>query len=728
MAILAQDQAWKSLLVGASLTVLGWSGAAVAQAVPESAEGIPQSIEAEAGEIVVTAQKRAVTLNDLAATANVISGDQLQKLEIKSFDSLGIVVPGYSFQRSAGGNSFVSIRGVGTTSSGQSLEQSVAAYINGVYAGGNPRELSTPLYDIGRVEVLKGGQSGIAGQNTSVGQVNIVTRQPGDDLGGYVQAGYEFHYEGRNAEGAVDLPLSEALKVRLSGFYQDTGGFIRNVFLHRDGGDDTFYSGRINAVLQASDNVQVRLFAQYDDGQRIGSTQAPFDVIPALLVPFIPDLRRKETRGATFGGRSTFGGDEGYRYDEIRGSLTIDVDLGGPTLTSVTGGSKIDDHLEVDGDQTPADGGWINQDSDYSQFHQELRLVSPSGGALEYILGGWYRHAKQDKLFTNTNDVNGAPLFKADIPFLQITDTYSVFGDLQYRLTDTLSIGGNLRYTAEKKRGRIQSISNYPFIFTAFPLSRAKLTPNFFDGSVRVKYEPTNDIMLYALYSHGTKTGSVADLVSSFQVLRPEIAETYEIGAKFQFPQQRLNLNLSAFRMDVQDFQDVYVVTVPVTHFQTENRDLYTQGVEFQADWRPVDRLNMSVSGIFMDSHDENGGRAVRTPQVTLNGTFRYEQPIANGDLTLAFFGNASYSSRYYNQPANLGPLVRATGTTPAYALVDLGLELAAERGWSVKLLVKNVTNTYVHLAALSYTGEPTSRRGFQLPLRQYFLTLGYNF
>lgn len=712
-----------SLLADAAL---GWSGGAIAQSdTQESAAAGKDNLE----EVVVTAQKRAVTLNELAATANVVSSEQLENFEIKSFDALAAVVPGYSFERTAGGNAFISIRGVGTTSSGQSLEQSVAAYINGVYAGGNLREFSTPLYDLARVEVLKGTQSGISGQNTSVGQINIVTRQPGDTLGGYFQAGHEFHYEGWNAEGAVDIPVSDALKVRASGLYQDTGGYIRNIFLDQDAGDDKFYSGRINAVLQASDNVKVSLFGQYDDGERIGSIQTSFDYITPVLLPYMPDLGTKETRNVNYGGRSSFGGDEGYRYDETRGSLTVEVDLGGPILTSVTGGSRIDDHLEVDGDSTPADGTWTSQDSDYRQIHEELRLVSPSGGQMEYILGAWYRHAKQDKTFTNTSDVNGVPLFRADIPFLQKTDTYSAFGDLQYRLTDQWSVGGNLRYTNEKKRGRVQSISNFPAVFTAFPLSSTTLRPDFFDGSARIKYEPVPDLMFYALYAHGTKTGSVADLASSFQVLRPEEADTYEVGAKFSFPQHRLNLNLSAYRMDVTDYQDVYVVVVNgIRAFRAENRDLYTQGVEFQADWRPLDRLNLGLSGIVMDSHDETGGRAVRAPTLSVSGNFHYSQPIGGSGLTGAFFGTASYKTKYYNQPETLGELTRSTGTTPDYGLLDLGLEVTSERGWNAKLLVKNVTNTYTHLVALNFPGDPMSRRGHQLPLRQYFLTLGYDF
>lgn len=715
-------------------------GLAVADSAQAQETGVqpgPQE-QVSTADIIVTAQKREISAQKLPSTVAVLSGEQLENLQVKTFENLNALVPGYSFERTNGGNQLMTIRGVGTNSAGQSLEQSVSAYINGVYAGGSQREFLSPIYDVERIEVLKGTQSGITGQNTSVGVINIVTRGPGQDFGGYLKLGHEFSYNGWNAEGAVDIPFSDKFQARVTGFYQHDGGYLNNVRTGNKPGESTFYSGRVNAVWQATDTVRVKLYGQYDDNFRLGSTLVSFGPVDPVYASYFPDgLEPKTTDVAKYSSRDlAHDGDEYVKNTNIRGSVAVDVDVGDSTLTSVTAVSRIHDYFFTDSDGDVRDSQVFINPARYNQVHQEIRLVSPTGDRFSYIVGAWYRHAKMTRTFLAYLDPD---IFAADIRLKQITNNFSVFGDAQYKLTDALKIGGSLRWTTETKTGTHSSDSNWPFVFTASPETTGKLKPRFLDGSARIQYEPTDDLNFYASFAHGTKTGAFTDIAASLLPVKPEKAKTYEVGAKLRIPDARLNLTASLYRMDVKGFQDVYVQTVAgLTTIVAANRDLWTEGLEFSADWRPADGLSIGITGLLMKSRDETGGDVVRSPHVALNGNFRYEVPLGGLDATFAFFGAASYRSKYFSNafdlanPVDQGAAYRELSATPKYALLDLGVEVAQDTGYSVKLLVKNVTNTYTRLAPALIQPQgaagPFYPLGNQLPLRQFFLEFGYKF
>ena len=701
---------------------------AAAAAAPVSSDRV--------GEIIVTAQKRSTNLQKLPATISVVSGAALKQLEIRSLSQLNTVVPGYNFEKSPGGNQVIAVRGVGTSSSAQSLEQSVASYINGVYMGGNLREFGTPLYDIGQVEVLKGTQSGISGQNTSVGALNIVTVMPGNRFGGYVEGGHEFNFHGWNAEGAVDLPVSDTLKLRVSGLYDKVGNYVYNVTTKTHTGGSKNYSGRLNADWRAGAGVGVKLYAQYDKGDALNNALIPIRTPGALYSLFIPGLTPDGSTAADYGVRGEKGGNDFYHYNNLRGSITVNVDVGRATLTSVTAASRIHDRFGVDGDVSPLDISWLAQTSRYSQIHQEVRLVSPSNDRLTYILGAWYRHSKQDKTIDFFVDPPvpppaPAPHFLAEIPFLQKTDTASMFGDLHYKITPQFVVGGTLRYTNETKKGQIAVVDplnifvGIPGSFSPYPLTRGKLHPSFLDGSATVQYSPSDTTMFYALYAHGTKTGAFIDLQPTLLALRPEKTNTFEVGTKLRFPDAHLTFNLSAFRMNVKDFQDVYAVRgAGTTFFAATNRDLHTQGVEFQSDWRPVQGLHLGVAGTLLGSKDQAGGRSAYAPKFTIAGNARYETPVS-ADWKAAVFGNVYHTSSYLNNVNQPDPELTATR---GYTMVDLGVTAFQDKGLSAKFTVKNVGNTHAYTLVDSNPVDPTQLNGALLPLRRYVLSFGYNF
>lgn len=722
-------------------------------AMPLASQTCPaQEIE----EVVVTAQKRESTVLDTPATVDVLATQMLQEFRINDLQSLNRLVPGFQFEMGAGGNMTLAIRGVGTTSSAQSFEQSVSPYIDGIYLGGNNRDFSWPLFDLERIEVLKGTQSGIAGQNTSVGVVNIVTRKPGDTLGGYAKVATEFLNQGYSGEGALDVPFSDTVKARFTGYYKDWGGWIHNRATGHDLGESTTYAGRVNLTWAASDRVNVHVFGEYDHMKQIGSATAMIyseltspGGYSAYVAPFF-NWKPETDETASYGTNPIssigvgFGGDSGVLADTVKGSATIDVDVGGGyQLTSVTSASRVHDKLSVDQDFSQADvpsaadptpSQWLAQNSSYQQLTEELRLTSPQLGRFNYLVGLWYRYAVQDK----TTNIYITPAFPAPMtgiswPFKQTTNNASVFADANFKILDNLTLGGTARYTDEDKAGHVQGNTVFApnATFPAFPRFDSDLKEGFLDGSVRLKFEPTAATSLYALWSHGTKTGALVDLVASGQpqTVKPEVVQMTELGAKTELLDRSLTLNVSLFKFRITDYQDSFTAAVNGTVlFVASNSDVRGNGADIQMEWRPSRSFRLGASAEHLDAENETfGGRFVRSPKWQLAGNVRYDFPLFG--LGTGVFANVLHKDDYFQYPA--GQANRLIAMTPAYTTADFGVDVAASERLTVRLLCKNCTDEHIDIRATSGQFGPTRARGVYAyfpELRTVTLEGTYNF
>jgi iron complex outermembrane receptor protein len=700
--------------------------------MPSAASNVQPTQPAE---IVVTGQKRSQTLKEVPATVNVLTSDAIKRAGVQDLQGLNRLIPGFQLEMGAGGNMTLAVRGIGTTSSAQSFEQSVAPYINGVYLGGNNRDFSWPLFDVKRIEIYKGTQSGIQGQNTSAGVINIVTETPGDTFGGYALGGVEFVNHGYHLEGAVDIPASSTFKVRITGYDNLRGGWIKNVLTGRDLGKQHNYAGRVTARWDITPDLHLNLYGEYDHEKQIGSATSEIDQDPtggyaAYIAPFLGAWRPNLGRTAmllvnvepSLG--VTFGGDSGVLAHSWKGSAALDYNLGGGyTLTSITSASQIKDLLSVDQDfspatlptvQAPAQSQLLLQTSRYHQFTEELRLSSPTSARFNYIVGLWYRHAQQAK--TTAIFIAPAPgtLFNIHWPFKATTNNASIFADATYRISDVLKLGGSLRYTHENKPSQVEGLGNFVAPFPPFPLFKTTIRSSFLDGSARLQYEPSGRLNFYALYSHGTKTGALVDLVASGkpQVVKPEVIQTYELGAKVSVPEARLYFDVAAFYMPIKNYQDSFTSTVNgFVLFTAANTDVHTKGIDASVQWMPVDGLTLNGTLEFLDAEDvTRGGTFVRSPKLQFTAGARYEHPINSLDAKAAIFANIMHKGSYYDYPP--GNPNRFTATTPAYDFLDVGAELTLRNDLSFELLCKNCTNTYAYIRSTNGTFGPLKAPG----------------
>lgn len=336
-------------------------------------------------ELVVTAQKRTESIQDVPITINVLSGDQLKDNTINNTFDLQARIPGFvSTPVSAFG--FLYLRGVGTDQQTVGLEPAVATHIDGVYF---PRTASgfQELYDVKRIEVIKGPQGTLFGRNATGGVIHVHSNRPGRELEAYVDASLG-NIGKRRLEAAVNVPLiGDKALFRLAGVAHEDRGFSTNEFLGR-GEDHTDFSGlRSQLLIRASETVSLRFFGDYAENQgsrgAASHPSAPLGENAALGTPggeINSDVRvnRRDVPAA-------------IDIEDWGLGLELEWDLGNALLTSLTSYRELDTRLQVDFDLTALNfSGFADPLEQSESFMQELRLASRREGALEWVIGAFY--------------------------------------------------------------------------------------------------------------------------------------------------------------------------------------------------------------------------------------------------------------------------------------------------------------------------------------------------
>ena len=440
------------LLPHVTLAAVLVAGPAFAQEVAGQA-----SDEPAAGEIVVTAAKRSENLQSVPIAISAIGGSDLSKSRINNVDALVTKVANLQLTSIVGDNTPIfALRGV--SMSDYSLNQSspVATYYDEVYKG-NFAFLGVAMYDLERIEVLKGPQGTLYGKNTTGGAVNLITRTAklGETSGSF-SAGYG-NYNRMELNGGVNVPLGEKAALRIAGTLVNADGWFKNVLPGQPDLSETREWGlRGTLVVEPADGVKFTLrgSTSFQNPRNYGIFAQPEAVNrPGLGKWQIASDETTRRRARTYSV-----------------AFTANVDLSQAlALTSITSYDKGSLHFIEDTDGQPNKLLEIPYDDDAKQFSQDLRLTSDTGGPFDFILGAYYNHEQvfnssnfKIALDTDTNGdnvinaqdcVDGFPLacqFKNQ--FDQTKDSFALYSDLKYKLGDKLILRGGLRYTHDKGR------------------------------------------------------------------------------------------------------------------------------------------------------------------------------------------------------------------------------------------------------------------------------------
>lgn len=731
------------------------SAAAIAMAIgaPAHAQDVQETAEESAGigVIVVTAQRRSENVQDVPIAITAIGSEFLETRGIDSIDKLGTLAPNVKFERAPSSKSIsqIAIRGSVTINPAITWEPAVGLYLDGVYIAKAQGSIFD-IADLERVEILRGPQGTLYGRNALSGAVNLVTKKPSGEAGGLLQVTYGSYNEAI-VRGVVDLPQTGIFSAKVSGQYRRRDGLIALQPGNPSGLD------RVDSVDSGSFMVQLRaelasnVTADYTfDYSKLAQTP-PFSQLLAVNRNGDPrDIFDPNSPSFPFAGaffplhtvadpervsRASIDAPVSERSRSYGHALTLTVGLGAAELKSITAyrNLKWSDGLDLDGSPFPVAA--TQRFSDYDAFSQELQLAGEAfGDRLNYVLGAFY--------FTESAETRNPQRYfggatDLDSNYGSNTDAFALFAQADVDLTERLQLTLGARYTHEKKDisrfFRInQDLANgivAPLVVADLPTgSVPDATFEDFSPAATLSYEVTDDIYVYARYARGFKSGGFNGESNVFAAptpdcpsgalelcapYRPEVVNSYEIGLKSQFLDNRLILNLAAFRNDIEDMQlSVFTATTGAASIVQNAAGAQIQGLEVEAVLRPVDALTINASLAFLDPEyksfidggvDVAGNRAFpHAPKTTV--AIGADWNVASGDWgRLNLFGDVSYASEYFTFPfaltaPNPSDQVAETSRSPGRTIVNLRATVAeipvgASVEAEVSLFVRNLTD-----------------------------------
>jgi outer membrane receptor protein involved in Fe transport len=703
-------------------------------------------------EVVVTAQRRAQRLQDVPVAVSVVSGVSLQRANLTTLEDVSERLPDVKITSGPLVDQ-INIRGVG---SGQNagFEQSVATFVDGVYRA-RSRAVRAALFDIDQVEVLKGPQTTFFGNNAIAGALNITTRKPGDHFEYNASTLYAFEDGEYNTEAGVTVPVTDGLSVRLAGRVSGMDGYIDNRTTHSYGPHANDRLGRVS--LRWEPDSAFRSDLRFDYGRFRTSNALSAELVncppaaPFTLAPGNTCAAFLAANGGKVDARFDYRSDSPYtflNYEFSEAAWTNTWNVGQFALTATTGEfhHNYSDLVQLIPTPVPGVAGYDQLPArlyeNFNQFSQEIRLQSPTGGTLEYMVGGYFAHSKSD--LDNTAGFYFLP-FGAFTPFttpdtpvtgrpqLDETDrTLSAFASATIRPFEgfRLNLGGrftNVRKDAERHVSFGTSVDGARSTYVELPAAAQPIfagiigadlgpfpnpvrTDSEFMPAAGVQYDLTGNVMTYATYSRGFKAGgfSAASLADEFG---PETVNAYEVGLKGSFFEHRLVLNSDVFLSDYKGLQESTVVFASSGTIVSLIRNAAasrSQGVEAGASLQLLNNLVINTDLSYLDSKYTdypNGactmlGNLVPNCVQDMSGKRRAYAPTWSGnlgaELTVPIAGyqlRASptvYFSSWFFESATADPLLEQSG----YAKIDfrLGFGPASER-WEVAVVGKNLTN-----------------------------------
>ncbi|WP_254514753.1 TonB-dependent receptor [Novosphingobium sp. G106] len=731
-----------ALLGISTLSLIAAAPALANETAETAADAATSADEADSGgrsEIIVTAGRREERLQDVPTAVTALSKDLFELNGVgRSANEVLNYIPNASAGTQQHGRPRWWIRGIGAGQQQLDLASPVGFYLDDVYIS-NASATGLPLFDIERVEVLRGPQGTLWGKNTTGGAVNVITKRPSlsSDQDNYVKLEYG-SYDDKIAEGGLGVAIvPDTIAARFSFRLDHRGGRFDNLFTGDKSNsiDDDVFRGQI--LAKPSDNLTALLSFHYRKYDTDGTywTTATYPPGSVLRAGYKPSTDT-DTVNTNAG--------EWSRSNQVGGSLRFDLDLGGVTATSITGYERWTSRSIGDTDYTPLEISRSYTKARSRQWTQELRLTSPSENRLTWIAGLFYfkenivSDAYTAKLPDGTVPAQPFPPapFVAPAPAYSLTDyehsaeSGAAFASGTFHATDALKLTLGARFTRETKRldfnrfnATTASFSNYVQWWNDFTgrfggpgtfandLSR---TWDAFTYDITPSWQINHDNLLYVKFSHGVKSGgfnTAATLPIALTAVNPERLNAYEAGYKSTWFDGKLTLNATYFHYDYRDIQVNVVGPNPgavggatVSYLQNAAKGK-ADGAEFELDAQPIEHLSLNAAvGLlytkFLQFQVNNGGanlagnQFVRSPHLTLNAGAEYTVPLGDaGKIELA--ADARYTSLQYYYVTPQDTVNRYLLTQPGYTLANARITYTtANEKISASFFVNNLLDT----------------------------------
>lgn len=685
-------------------------GASAASAQTASADQGPASTnDATQADIVVTgARLRTESLQDTPVAVSVISGAAVQALHASDLTAISGKVPNLVVvsNSSTPGLAGFGIRGVQSGDSDPASEPSIAVYVDGVYNVIQTGGLAD-LWDVDRIEILRGPQGTFLGKNSGGGAIVINHTRPTKDNSGYASIDYG-SYNLVQAQAALNFRLSDSLSARVFGGHRQRDGYVTSLTApFNTYGGELADAGRVGLLFNPRSGVNIYLMSDYslDRGRPLANRN----------VSFAPDLQCTLIAPATCGLDTPYNStrtnhtNQRHHISTWNNVLNAQIDLGGVDFTSITGYKQFRDR-DVYDDLAGTSSKVIRLNgyqTNNNQFSQELRLSSHAGGfmtlndKLDWLIGGWYGASKA--YFNAPQDNFNGQTTQAEKVWRH---GYALFGHADYHVTDAWQISAGIRYSHDHTR------HDYNFRHSAalpndLTLTQARSWSNTsFEAGTQYKIDAHK--MVYYRFSQGYRGGGFngrppnASLALGFQ---PETSESHEIGLRTDWLDRAVQFNVTAFHTKFNNLQVSRVVsnngaTGQITDNAASSR---SQGVEVELSLHPTQNFQLDFSYGYLDarylsykSQDTVGNPLdlsalpIRySPKNTASVSTQYTLALEPNLLSFneaVFHASFDWKDKYQTDALNA-----PNGLVKAYGLANMSVEFNADKRYSLNVYVQNV-------------------------------------
>lgn len=711
----------RAVLASASLLSLGVARPALAQTPPAAG--------AQVAEVIVTAQKREERLLDVGLAVSSLNAETLRTQRVATTSDLVTQVPNVDVKENIpGAQAIITVRGVGLNDFSSTNNSTVGVYVDDVFLA-SFAEMDFNLYDLDRIEVLKGPQGTLYGRNSTAGAINIISAAPSLAGNSGMISATAANFSRYEGEAWANLVASDQLAFRFSGkaIKQDEGYWTSRP-LGTDLGAQDILLGRAQMLWRPSDATSVKLKIEAERNRsEIGSGKF-FGTIPAVVGATCPNFSNPavctDSHGFTDTNPDPFSVTTGhaapYRVRQTNATLHVDQDLGFATLSSVTGYIDFKRGFYIDADAAPTTDAEFDQNDKVRQFTQELRLAGGSADRATWLVGAYY---SWDRVRTFSPGFLH-DLFNTDVLITadQRTESRAVFGQVDWALTPQLKLVTGLRYTDEDRSyiGGTTDLNAFGLSFLCFAVGACGLGApgphvlSFEDASIHdrnwswrggLNFKPSDDTLIYGTVARGTKSGGFFNGIStnSFALApyRPEELTDYEAGVKTRLLDRTLQLDASVFWYDYKDLQTQTFTNVgAVSLIKLGNVGKATvKGLDAQVTWLPMRGLTLNAGLGLLDTElgsfstagaagvilVPKGNKLPNAPDTSFNAQGRYEWPLT-GDWTAAVQAGAHYSSKVFKEALNTPYL-----SAGSYWLVDARASIASPAGWEFAVWGKNL-------------------------------------
>lgn len=738
------------------------------------------SLANEFEKIVVTAQKREQALQDVSVAITAFSGDMLRELNLVDSVDIAAQTPGLNIGTPVGegNNPAITLRGVGLNDFNDNNEGPIAVYRDEVYQSAMPG-LTFQLFDLSRVEVLRGPQGTLYGRNATGGLVHFISKKPTVDTEGYGSLTLAEHNQIK-LEGAVSGSLTDSIQGRLSLASNQHDGYVKN---------------RMGKDANEADSQAFRLQLNFDISDNLS---ALFNVHGSKSDTVAPKYQH-ETSGdiVDFWGYADNDGDPhagDYDRDGILkiknsgASLHIEGYTDSFEYTSITAFEKVDKTHEEDTDMGPLPALEPRFIADLQQFSQEFR-ISGSTDTMNWVTGIYYFSSKADNgLDLNINYVEGlvdvidqesfdgalselgifvptgnadalTPFVTYDVDYTQKTHSYGVFGQIDQKLSEKLTLIAGLRYTDEKREfdylnafgTRATSseaddgaVTNFLKFLNTLPEDDPDFFPPFWfayageinssnvSGKIGLDFKPNDDTLIFVNYARGFKSGGFnggfLDLTDGVlpesTPYQEETLDSYELGLKTTLSDGKLRLNGTLFYYDYHDYQALSFSGL--SQF-IDNTDAEVKGLDLEVVWMPTKTIDINLGASFLDTEVGelviqgeaiSGTEMVLAPKFSLNGLIRWQ---ATDKLSLQLDFN--HQGKHYFDITNSN-----LSKEDSYTVWGARVGYQVTESLNVSAYVKNLTDEEYRVYTFDFTGPGGFNQQFYAPPRWFGINAHYTF